>query len=157
MRFCVLFFSFFFYMLFFLSFFFFFSSRRRHTRCSRDWSSDVCSSDLLPLVAKIKAGGPAADRRGPLLAFRAFAAEQRRHDLRVARLREAEEKIGEPVEVVRRHAAAQRGGATVEGEHRNLRLVVIEIVALHVESEFTFFVPFVHPAFALQLVRLAAL
>src|SRR2546422_8155391 len=29
-------------------FFFFFSSRRRHTRCSRDWSSDVCSSDLLP-------------------------------------------------------------------------------------------------------------
>src|SRR2546429_9142473 len=27
---------------------FFFSSRRRHTRCSRDWSSDVCSSDLSP-------------------------------------------------------------------------------------------------------------
>src|SRR5215470_18913326 len=30
----------------FLFFFFFFSSRRRHTRCYRDWSSDVCSSDL---------------------------------------------------------------------------------------------------------------
>src|SRR5207302_4190806 len=28
-------------------FFFFFSSRRRHTRFSRDWSSDVCSSDFL--------------------------------------------------------------------------------------------------------------
>src|SRR5690606_39364807 len=27
---------------------FFFSSRRRHTRFSRDWSSDVCSSDLIP-------------------------------------------------------------------------------------------------------------
>src|SRR5690606_39609011 len=27
---------------------FFFSSRRRHTRFSRDWSSDVCSSDLFP-------------------------------------------------------------------------------------------------------------
>src|SRR5436305_9798761 len=27
-------------------FFFFFSSRRRHTGCGRDWSSDVCSSDL---------------------------------------------------------------------------------------------------------------
>src|SRR5690606_41182148 len=27
--------------------YFFFSSRRRHTRFSRDWSSDVCSSDLL--------------------------------------------------------------------------------------------------------------
>src|SRR5256884_7315736 len=30
---------------------FFFSSRRRHTRCSRDWSSDVCSSDLLSYSA----------------------------------------------------------------------------------------------------------
>src|SRR5690606_40558021 len=28
---------------------FFFSSRRRHTRFSRDWSSDVCSSDLLEM------------------------------------------------------------------------------------------------------------
>src|SRR5437762_5841122 len=28
-------------------FFFFFSSRRRHTRYIGDWSSDVCSSDLL--------------------------------------------------------------------------------------------------------------
>src|SRR2546426_6008981 len=28
-------------------FFFFFSSRRRHTRLQGDWSSDVCSSDLL--------------------------------------------------------------------------------------------------------------
>src|SRR5207249_7620739 len=27
-------------------FLFFFSSRRRHTRSKRDWSSDVCSSDL---------------------------------------------------------------------------------------------------------------
>src|SRR2546422_5384934 len=30
--------------------FFFFSSRRRHTRCSRDWSSDVCSSDLIKVI-----------------------------------------------------------------------------------------------------------
>src|ERR1035441_10340931 len=29
--------------------FFFFSSRRRHTRCLSDWSSDVCSSDLMSL------------------------------------------------------------------------------------------------------------
>src|SRR6266403_5104893 len=29
-----------------IMFFFFFSSRRRHTRSLRDWSSDVCSSDL---------------------------------------------------------------------------------------------------------------
>src|SRR5205809_1384545 len=34
--------------------FFFFSSRRRHTRCSRDWSSDVCSSDLSLAPEKFK-------------------------------------------------------------------------------------------------------
>src|SRR5207245_561572 len=33
-------------VLFSVCLFFFFSSRRRHTRCYRDWSSDVCSSDL---------------------------------------------------------------------------------------------------------------
>src|SRR5436309_12320658 len=32
---------------------FFFSSRRRHTRFSRDWSSDVCSSDLIERDGKI--------------------------------------------------------------------------------------------------------
>src|SRR5689334_23395625 len=31
-------------------FFFFFSSRRRHTRWNCDWSSDVCSSDLLNVM-----------------------------------------------------------------------------------------------------------
>src|SRR5690554_6855311 len=39
-------FAFVFFVLFLFFFFFFFSSRRRHTRCGRDWSSDVCSSDL---------------------------------------------------------------------------------------------------------------
>src|SRR3712207_5855627 len=34
-------------------YFFFFSSRRRHTRYWRDWSSDVCSSDLFPLFASL--------------------------------------------------------------------------------------------------------
>src|SRR5690349_22121563 len=42
--FCYFFFFFLFVSFFF--FFFFFSSRRRHTRSLRDWSSDVCSSDL---------------------------------------------------------------------------------------------------------------
>src|SRR5258705_756571 len=32
-------------------FLFFFSSRRRHTRCLSDWSSDVCSSDLVSLIS----------------------------------------------------------------------------------------------------------
>src|SRR5204863_3484834 len=35
-----------------LLFFFFFSSRRRHTRSLRDWSSDVCSSDLMKLTCR---------------------------------------------------------------------------------------------------------
>src|SRR5207247_7267878 len=35
------------FLLYRLSVFFFFSSRRRHTRSTRDWSSDVCSSDLI--------------------------------------------------------------------------------------------------------------
>src|SRR5699024_11770537 len=33
---------------------FFFSSRRRHTRSKRDWSSDVCSSDLDRLLANMR-------------------------------------------------------------------------------------------------------
>src|SRR3712207_7423315 len=37
--------------------FFFFSSRRRHTRYWRDWSSDVCSSDLGPVQAELVAVG----------------------------------------------------------------------------------------------------
>src|SRR5690606_40019995 len=36
-----------------LVFSFFFSSRRRHTRFSRDWSSDVCSSDLITISAQM--------------------------------------------------------------------------------------------------------
>src|SRR5438045_6587009 len=39
-----------------LFFCFFFSSRRRHTRCLSDWSSDVCSSDLLNFLATVGAG-----------------------------------------------------------------------------------------------------
>src|SRR5690606_40033335 len=48
---------------------FFFSSRRRHTRFSRDWSSDVCSSDLGLLVP----GDLAVDNRQLLAALRAAA------------------------------------------------------------------------------------
>src|SRR5207245_5032465 len=38
---------------------FFFSSRRRHTRCYRDWSSDVCSSDLESGVRRVQEGATA--------------------------------------------------------------------------------------------------
>src|SRR5438105_1192777 len=46
----------------FLFFFFFFSSRRRHTRSTRDWSSDVCSSDLF--LARALAVGAAGSVLG---------------------------------------------------------------------------------------------
>src|ERR1039457_2525277 len=36
----------------FVFFFFFFSSRRRHTRLQGDWSSDVCSSDLMDFIER---------------------------------------------------------------------------------------------------------
>src|SRR5690606_40087152 len=42
-------------------FFFFFSSRRRHTRFSRDWSSDVCSSDLFEIYLALYQGLSGAD------------------------------------------------------------------------------------------------
>src|SRR5205814_7002951 len=46
------------------AFFFFFSSRRRHTRCLSDWSSDVCSSDL------VKGAGPAEEGNDGVVAYR---------------------------------------------------------------------------------------
>src|SRR2546422_2185984 len=47
-----------------LFFFFFFSSRRRHTRCSRDWSSDVRSSDLAAHAELAEVGEVLAHLRG---------------------------------------------------------------------------------------------
>src|SRR5207245_8411233 len=46
----------------------FFSSRRRHTRCYRDWSSDVCSSDLVPGVEDESPDGRAARHEGEFTA-----------------------------------------------------------------------------------------
>src|SRR5690606_40021873 len=48
-------------------FMFFFSSRRRHTRFSRDWSSDVWSSDLVfrPVGLFVRGEGPASRGRRP--------------------------------------------------------------------------------------------
>src|SRR3712207_4651443 len=61
-----------------LLFFFFFSSRRRHTRYWRDWSSDVCSSDLRALE---RASQRKLRRlRGLLLAVVGRLGDQRRLD-----------------------------------------------------------------------------
>src|SRR5215469_17121543 len=48
-------------MFVFIIFFFFFSSRRRHTRSLRDWSSDVCSSDLI--ASSPPQGAPQVDQQ----------------------------------------------------------------------------------------------
>src|SRR5256884_1316100 len=45
---------------------FFFSSRRRHTRCSRDWSSDVCSSDLVQLKIETVGERPSSEAVGQM-------------------------------------------------------------------------------------------
>src|SRR2546429_6630059 len=64
-------------------FFFFFSSRRRHTRCSRDWSSDVCSSDLEGRAACLRpTRGKTRRRKGG-----------RRRGVRVNRVRGGEREL----------------------------------------------------------------
>src|SRR5262245_63681191 len=67
----------FFVFFFFFFFFFFFSSRRRHTRCLSDWSSDVCSSDLVRLDVAV------TERRS----FRAARASRRINDRRAIGVR----------------------------------------------------------------------
>src|SRR5206468_10146056 len=57
-----------FYIVLISLFFFFFSSRRRHTRSDRDWSSDVCSSDL---ARSARGLWPCAEAPGDLLLFSA--------------------------------------------------------------------------------------
>src|SRR6266403_2305893 len=46
-------------------YFFFFSSRRRHTRSLRDWSSDVCSSDLRLQVSQLHGASSDMDNVDP--------------------------------------------------------------------------------------------
>src|SRR5690554_4551069 len=74
-------------------FFFFFSSRRRHTRCGRDWSSDVCSSDLAadparfgdePVLLARMTGRPLAIGRDRPAAARALLARHPECDVIVA-------------------------------------------------------------------------
>src|SRR5204862_4228574 len=76
---------------FFISFlfFFFFSSRRRHTRSLRDWSSDVCSSDL-----------------GSHCGRRACRGQVPRH----ARLPQCDPRAPPPHAAGNGHAAAANGG-----------------------------------------------
>src|SRR5207253_5958317 len=83
---------------------FFFSSRRRHTRWPRDWSSDVCSSDLCATVLTIAAGSigcpwllpwrqsSARLRRSALGQSRAFPSSRSAYPFLVDRVARSEER-----------------------------------------------------------------
>src|SRR3712207_8647544 len=70
---------------------FFFSSRRRHTRYWRDWSSDVCSSDLARDLAEVLAG---ADRDPRLLRLRGRRLRQPVHQEVPLLERSEERRVG---------------------------------------------------------------
>src|SRR5438067_11782428 len=90
---------------------FFFSSRRRHTRSKRDWSSDVCSSDLFQRVGQRGRRARRADRRAGNAANLYIAREIGR-----ASCREREYKFArggthkKKIAVRGRHGLASRGG-----------------------------------------------
>src|SRR5258707_7463570 len=71
-------------------FLFFFSSRRRHTRYWRDWSSDVCSSDL------IHAGVLAHEYPGPLTKVLAYGLAGA---VSYSRVRSEERRVGKSVDL----------------------------------------------------------
>src|SRR5205814_7679267 len=57
---------------------FFFSSRRRHTRCLSDWSSDVCSSDLVVQIVSHTRQLPVVERAGIHLIAKAASLNRQR-------------------------------------------------------------------------------
>src|SRR5699024_11766376 len=98
-------------------FLFFFSSRRRHTRSKRDWSSDVCSSDLGPRgggpgrAAVLRGGEGVAGRPASRREVRAPAGAARRPLRRAAdpaRVRSEERRVGK--EWRARRATVAAGG-----------------------------------------------
>src|SRR5215203_373700 len=114
-------------MFSFIFFFFFFSSRRRHTRYWRDWSSDVCSSDLDDAATR-----RALPRRKRTAGEKAAAAERGEEDVEVADLVDQLEGrralAGDDIRVVvgwdERQAAL---GGELRPEHVAVVLVAVEV------------------------------
>src|SRR5216684_5355691 len=109
--------------------FFFFSSRRRHTRCSRDWSSDVCSSDLHDaLVSTEKAEQGATDRR--------LVAAGKMHRLGHRDARGSRELLGPfLVECLRRGVRARAGEGDAAVLEELLRGAILATRAVQGEKE----------------------
>src|SRR5690349_24674346 len=93
---------------------FFFSSRRRHTSSLRDWSSDVCSSDLQrPLVedeldVEGRLGGGV--ERGDLLVGEALGAQRRGVEIGRASCRERVESAGVGVALAEKEGDSMQVG-----------------------------------------------
>src|SRR2546430_3760173 len=76
-----------------VSFFFFFSSRRRHTRFDCDWSSDVCSSDLVSMQHSTELREPFLDHRLVELALRQRAERKLQGGIRKWLLRDLTRRL----------------------------------------------------------------
>src|SRR5207245_8702583 len=101
-------------MLMIVLFGFFFSSRRRHTRCYRDWSSDVCSSDLgeaqLAGAERVEAvGSSGVVVVDPVEAVGLVAGAARAVGARRAEVRSEERRVGKE---------GRNGGWQTEGMNR---------------------------------------
>src|SRR5699024_5872010 len=83
----------------------FFSSRRRHTRSKRDWSSDVCSSDLIELLSQWH------DGTSQMVYFRLQPLTGRKHQLRVHM-----RSLGAPIVNDRWYALNESNAASVESD-----------------------------------------
>src|SRR5438067_10085492 len=84
---------------------FFFSGRRRHTRSKRDWSSDVCSSDLVRRSRGGASRASAARSRAAALGERVGAARDRKSGGEGKRV----DLGGRRNTKKKRHMAAERG------------------------------------------------
>src|SRR5207248_8607315 len=90
--------------------FFFFSSRRRHTRSYGDWSSDVCSSDLVGAAAsRLQRGHRRAEQRVDVAVVRQEVAREEGQGVEVRdRAARAAREIG-------RASCRERGEVTAAG------------------------------------------
>src|SRR3712207_8681093 len=107
--------------------FVFFSSRRRHTRYWRDWSSDVCSSDLLTGGVRQLLGRPRVvhavrDLRDDRLLRHVGETERDRHRVQED---EAEQEVGE------RRSEERRVGKRVDLGGRRILKIKTKTIHLH--------------------------
>src|SRR5690606_40617424 len=99
--------------------FFFFSSRRRHTRFSRDWSSDVCSSDLISSIGALT-GSPgrfvhyAGSKAAVDTMTKGLAVEVAREGIRINAIRPG--MIDTPIHEIGRASCRERVELSVRGE-----------------------------------------